>query len=169
MFSPIVYRESKDDLDFAYIRNFRNRLGDEFEKFTPFRLEVFKNAAMLVLSDQKQRYTLFPNQKGITGVALHVADQIRKLELPVNEMGEIRVTLLEFERIVEAVQLECGPGWAKQYREDTPKKVTLELVSLLREWEFGYMETDSGILVIQSGFARTVGYYSEKFVEELTK
>lgn len=169
MFSPIVYRESKDDLDFAYIRNFRNRLGDEFEKFTPFRLEVFKNAAMLVLSDQKQRYTLFPNQKGITGVALHVADQIRKLELPVNEMGEIRVTLLEFERIVEAVQLECGPGWAKQYREDTPKKVTLELVSLLREWEFGYMETDSGILVIQSGFARTVGYYPEKFVEELTK
>ncbi|MFN3366742.1 MAG: TIGR02678 family protein [Exiguobacterium mexicanum] len=169
MFSPIVYRESKDDLDFAYIRNFRNRLGDEFEKFTPFRLEVFKNAAMLVLPEQKQRYTLFPNQKGITGVALHVASHLRKLELPVNEMGEIRVTLLEFERMVEAVQLEWGPGWAKQYREDTPKKVAAELVSLLREWEFGYVETDSGILVIQSGFGRTVGYYPEKFVEELTK
>ncbi|WP_070329024.1 TIGR02678 family protein [Exiguobacterium aurantiacum] len=167
MFSPIVYRESKDDPDFAYIRNFRNRLGEEFEKFTPFRLEVFKNAAMLVLSEQKQRYTLFPNQKGITGAALHVADHIRKRELPINEMGEIRITLLEFERIVEAVQLEWGPGWAKQYREDTPEKVAAELVSLLREWEFGYVETDSGILVIQSGFGRTVGYYPEKFVEEL--
>ncbi|TCI56207.1 TIGR02678 family protein [Exiguobacterium sp. SH5S13] len=167
MFSPIVYRESKDDPDFAYIRNFRNRLGEEFEKFTPFRLEVFKNAAMLVLPEQKQRYTLFPNQKGITGAALHVADHIRKRELPINEMGEIRITLLEFERIVEAVQLEWGPGWAKQYREDTPKKVAAELVSLLREWEFGYVETDSGILVIQSGFGRTVGYYPEKFVEEL--
>ncbi|MBR2077736.1 MAG: TIGR02678 family protein [Exiguobacterium sp.] len=167
MFSPIVYRESKDDPDFAYIRNLRNRLTDEFEKYTPFRLEVFKNAAMLVLPEQKQRYTLFPNQKGVTSVALHVADHIRKRNLPVNEMGEIRITMLEFERIVEAVQLEWGSGWAKQYREDSPKKITNELVSLLLEWEFGYVETDSGILVIQSGFGRTTGYYPERFVKEM--
>src|SRR5699024_8985835 len=31
MISPVVYRESDDDPDFAYIRNYRNRLKDDLE------------------------------------------------------------------------------------------------------------------------------------------
>src|SRR5690606_22033769 len=34
--TPFVYRKSEDDPDFAYIRNFRNRLREDFEEHTPF-------------------------------------------------------------------------------------------------------------------------------------
>src|SRR5690625_208851 len=43
MISPVVYRESEDDSDFDYIRKYRNRLSDDLETHTLFRLEVFKN------------------------------------------------------------------------------------------------------------------------------
>src|SRR5699024_12798692 len=71
MMSPVVYRETEDDLDFAYIRNYRNRLRDDLEEHTIFRLEVFKNAALLVTDEKKQELTLFPDQKALMHVALH--------------------------------------------------------------------------------------------------
>src|SRR5690625_5306082 len=92
MISPVVYREGEDDPDFAYIRNFRNRLRDDLEEHTLFRLEVFKNAALLVSEERKQELTLFPDQKAIMDVALHFANYIRsnKEKFPPNELGNIR-------------------------------------------------------------------------------
>ncbi|WP_070121704.1 TIGR02678 family protein [Bacillus marinisedimentorum] len=168
MFSPVVYRESKDDADFAYIRNFRNRLSDDLEEHTPFRLEVFKNAALLVLPERKQRYTLFPDQKGITDIALHVADWIRAdmEKYPFNEMGEIRLTLAEFEQLVADIKEAQGHGWSKLYRESSPGHISGELIKLLSEWELAFTEPESGILVLQSGFGRMIGRYPGDYLKE---
>ncbi|MBN8208910.1 TIGR02678 family protein [Bacillus sp. NTK071] len=168
MFSPVVYRESEEDQDFAYIRNYRNRLRDDLEEHTPFRLEVFKNAAMLVLDERKQLYTLFPDQKTIMDIALHVASHIRSMmeELPVNEMGEIRFTLSEFELLMADIKNKDGHGWSKKYRDSSAKQLTEELLQLLVEWELAYIEHESSMLVLQSGFGRMVGYYPAEYVKE---
>src|SRR5690625_6070149 len=63
MISLVVYRETEEDPDFAYIRNYRNRLRDDLEEHTLFRLEVFKNAALLVSDERKRELTLFPDQR----------------------------------------------------------------------------------------------------------
>lgn len=52
-FSPVVYRESEDDPDFAYLRNYRNRIREDVEAHTLFRFEMFKNAALLVAEESK--------------------------------------------------------------------------------------------------------------------
>lgn len=166
MFSPVVHREGEEDPDFAYIRNFRNRLREDIEEHTPFRLEVFKNAAFLVLSERKQRYTLFPDQKAIMDIALHLSSHLRSEinHFEINNMGEIKLTTAEFDQLVDQISVEYKHGWSKQYRDSTNSRIAGELLQLLREWEMAFIEPDTGIIVLKSGFGRIVGNYPVDYV-----
>ncbi|MBA4536680.1 TIGR02678 family protein [Bacillus aquiflavi] len=167
MFSPVVHRESGDDADFAYIRNYRNRLRDDIEEHTPFRLEVFKNAAMLMLDERKQKYTLFPDQKGIMDVVLHFSTVLRenlKIE-EINDLGELRLTTSECERILEKVQKRYQHGWSKQYREMTVSQLRKEAVNFLKEWELLQVEVETGMLILKSAIGRMIGEYPRNYVD----
>ncbi|MTH54254.1 TIGR02678 family protein [Bacillus mangrovi] len=168
MFSPIVYRESEDDPDFAYIRNFRNRLRDDLEEHTPFRLEVYKNAALLIMPERKQRYTLYPDQRGISDISLQIAAWIRleKERFQADERGEIRITYSEAEQLIADVKGENGHGWSKQYRESSAAQVTEEWLQLLGDWELAYMEPETDLIVLQSGLGRMIGVYPKDYVKE---
>ncbi|QQK76889.1 TIGR02678 family protein [Salicibibacter cibarius] len=168
MLSPVVYRESESDFDFAYLRKYRNRLRDDFEAHTPFSLELYKNAAMLVMHERKQRYTLFPDQKGIMDVLLHMASEIRT-ELDryeVTELGDIRLPLPEVEQLAEKLQTKVGHGWSKHYREATSRAITQDIIDTLESWEMAYLEHEAGILVLQSGFGRMYGVYPRDYDKE---
>src|SRR5699024_3055239 len=119
MISPVVYRESEDDMDFAYIRNYRNRLREDLEEHTIFRLEVFKNAAMLVSEERKQELTLFPDQKAIMDVVLHFASFIRgdETRFQPDELGNIRLSKVALQQAIKELHALYGAGWSKQYRE----------------------------------------------------
>ncbi|MCG1029621.1 TIGR02678 family protein [Virgibacillus halodenitrificans] len=169
MFSPVVYRESEDDPDFGYIRNYRNRLRDDLEEHTPFRLEVFKNAAFMVLPDRKQRYTLFPDQKAIMNVALHVQAYMREHmdSYELNSMGEIKITSAEFTQLIEAVKNLYGHGWSKKYRDMTYAATAGELLQLYKEWEMASMEEENGMIILKSAIARMVGHYPNQYLMEV--
>ncbi|WP_017472569.1 TIGR02678 family protein [Amphibacillus jilinensis] len=168
MFSPVVYRESEQDPDFAYIRNYRNRLRDDLEAHTPFQLEVFKNAALLVLPERKQRYSLFPNQKAIMSIALHFSSYVREHlhTYVVNAFGEIKLTTVDFATIVENIKDEYGTGWSKQYRDMSYAAVADELRLVLKEWELMEEECDTGMLIIRPAIGRVIGRYPADFDKE---
>jgi len=168
MISPVVYRESEDDPDFAYIRKFRNRLSDDLEGHTLFRLEVFKNAALLVSDERKQELTLFPDQKAIMDVALHFASFLRKHKekFPPNELGNIRITPVMFEQTVKEVHTIYGKGWSKQYREGAITATMNDLLDVLFDWEMMKMEQETGAYLIRPLLGRISGKYPKKFLEE---
>ncbi|WP_085992268.1 TIGR02678 family protein [Oceanobacillus senegalensis] len=170
MFSPVVYRENEEDDDFAYIRNYRNRLRDDLEGHTPFKLEVFKNAAFLVLPERKQRYTLFPDQKAIMNIALHFQAYIREHieQFSINSMGEIKLTSAEFVQLVETIKRLYGHGWSKKYRDMSHMNVAEELLQLYLEWEMVGIEKDTGMYNLKSAIARMIGYYPEDYVVEVS-
>src|SRR5690625_2116110 len=152
MMSPVVYRETEDDLDFAYIRNYRNRLRDDLEEHTIFRLEVFKNAALLVTDEKKQELTLFPDQKAIMDVALHFSQYIRDNEatfLP-DELGNIRLTPVMFEQTIKILHEKYAMGWSKQYREGTITATMNELIELLRSWAMLKLEKETNFYLIRT-------------------
>lgn len=166
--SPVVYREGEDDPDFAYIRNFRNRLRDDLESHTPFRMEIFKNAALLVAEERTQDLTLFPDQKAIMDVALHVAAYIREngTHYPPDEFGRIRLTRVTFEHIVKDVHAIYGKGWSKAYREKTPiSGITNELINLLEGWEMLDKAPLTDAYIIKPLFGRIYGRYPDDFLE----
>ncbi|SHG51320.1 TIGR02678 family protein [Ornithinibacillus halophilus] len=168
MFSPVVHRESEEDQDFAYIRNYRNRLRDDLEEHTPFQLEVFKNAAFLVLNERKQRYTLFPDQKGIMNIALHFQAYFRSHmdNSSVNAMGEIKLTPVEYSQMIQKIKDAYGHGWSKRYRDMSHTNIAEELIQLYKDWEMLVVEAETGILVFKSIIGRMVGYYPSDYVSE---
>ncbi|GAA0287779.1 uncharacterized protein (TIGR02678 family) [Gracilibacillus halotolerans] len=169
MFSPVVYREHEEDQDFAYIRNYRNRLRDDLEENTPLHLEVFKNAAMLVMPERKQRYTLFPDQKAITNIALHFQSYIRKHldQFSINSFGEIKLTMADFTQLVDTVKKIKGHGWSKKYRDISYTAIAEELLQLYKEWEMVEVEEDTNILTLKSTIARMIGDYPSDFLMEV--
>nr|WP_144924664.1 TIGR02678 family protein [Paenibacillus bovis] len=168
MFSPVVYRENEQDPDFAYIRNYRNRLRDDLEEHTPFQLEVFKNAAFLVLPERKQRYTLFPDQKAIMSVALHFSSYVREHldTYEINALGEIKLTSAEFTTIVENIKDDYGAGWSKQYRDMSYVGVADELRLIFKEWEMLVEEENTGMLTMKPAIGRVIGRYPADFNRE---
>lgn len=171
LFSPVVYREDEDDLDFAYIRNYRNRLSEDIEAHTMFRLEVFKNAALLVTDERKQELTLFPDQKAIMDVALHFASYLRdhiETYLP-DEFGNIHLTHTMFEQIMKEVHLIFGKGWSKQYREGSISTTMNELLDVLFDWEMLDIEEMTKAYIIKPLLGRLYGKYPRKFLLEEEK
>lgn len=167
-FSPVVYREDENDLDFAYIRNYRNRIREDIETHTLFRLEIFKNAALLVADERKQELTLFPDQKAIMDVALHVASYLRdQIETyPPNEFGNIRLTRVMFEQIMKEVHTRYHQGWSKQYREGSLATTLNELINVLHDWEMLDIEDVTNAYIIRPLVGRLYGRYPERFLLE---
>lgn len=168
LLSPVVHRLTADDPDFAYIRNYRNRLADDIEAHTKFRLEIFKNGALLVADERKQEFTLFPDQKALMDIALHFATYIREHleEYPPDELGNIRLTRVTFEQMITTLHENHGNGWSKQYREGTISSTTNELIDLLIDWEMLEKATDTNAYIVRPLIGRISGYYPKDFTEE---
>ncbi|TFJ94287.1 TIGR02678 family protein [Lentibacillus salicampi] len=163
--SPVVHREGEDDPDFAYIRNFRNRLREDIEEHTQFRLEVFKNAALLVADERKQELSLFPDQKAIMDVALHMASYLRSQDTyQPDELGTIRISRIALEEVVTEVRGIYGTGWSKHYRESTIASMTNELVDWLWDWEMLDVEPVTEAYIIKPLFGRATGHYPKDFL-----
>lgn len=170
MFSPVVHRESAENPDFAYIRNFRNRLHEDFEEHTPFRLEVFKNLALLTLDERKKRYMLFPDQRGISDVALHTAAHIRMQEgLEPTELGTIRLPRSSFDNVLREVKEVYGHGWSKEHRNEPAEETAKKVLELWKEWEVAEEESDTGMVVMKSGAGRMIGEYPKDYLKEMSE
>ncbi|WP_277679050.1 TIGR02678 family protein [Gracilibacillus dipsosauri] len=169
MFSPVVYRESDHDLDFSYIRNYRNRLRDDIEEHTPFQLEVFKNMALLTLPERKQRYTLFPDQKAIMSIALHFQRHLMENidYYTIDEFGEIQMTHQQFHQLVEKVKADYGHGWSKKYRDMSYPRIAEELLALYQEWEMTEIDSETSILVLRPAIGRMIGDYPADYWKEV--
>lgn len=163
--SPVVYREEEEDADFAYIRNYRNRLREDIEEHTMFRFEIFKNAAMLVSEENKQELTLFPDQKAIMDVAMHFAAYLRDHALiyPPDPLGRIHLSPVSMANVLTEVHKLYGKGWSKQYREGTISSITEELLDLLENWEMLTQEELTANYVIMPLVGRFIGFYPEEF------
>ncbi len=168
MFSPVVYRKGNDDPDFYYIRNMQRRLRDDLESHTPFRLEIFKNAAMLTIPENKSVFTLFPGQRAIHDLVLQLAKVLREKRKthPPNEMGEIHLTPGEFHDRVRELKTRFSHGWSKQYREATEEAIADELIAVMAEWEMLHTEGDTGMIVIRPLAGRVTGDYPSDYYDK---
>ncbi|MBU5267129.1 TIGR02678 family protein [Virgibacillus proomii] len=168
LLSPAVQRESENDPDFAYIRNYRNRLRDDLEEHTLFRFEIFKNAALLVADEKKQELTLFPDQKAIIDIALHFAMYIRQHQekFSPDAFGNIRVSAVAFEQILTDLHEFYGKGWSKQYRDGSLKQTQKELTETLKSWEMLEQDHFTKDYIIRPLLGRVAGQYPKSYMEE---
>lgn len=166
---PVMYRKEQDDEDFDYIRRYRNHVREDIEEHTPFELQVTKNAAMLTLPEQKQQYETYPDRKGLSLVSLHVQSHLREHQekYEVNAFGSIRLTGVQFEKMIEEVHFEFKSGWSIEYREKSSvKKIAGDVLEHLIEWSFARIEEETGLIILMPSIARMTGQYPHDFEEE---
>ncbi|SFC09479.1 TIGR02678 family protein [Alkalibacterium subtropicum] len=169
MYEPVVYRESEDDLDFDYIRRYRNSLREDIESHTPFALQVTKNAAMLTLPEQKQLYELFPDRKALSTLVLHVQAYVRATihKYIIDTFGQIHLTHAQFEQLIQQVRADYKVGWSIEYREKRGlKKTSEDILMHLMDWSFAKVEAETNLIVLLPAFGRMTGYYPKDFESE---
>ncbi|MEA4883574.1 MAG: TIGR02678 family protein [Clostridia bacterium] len=169
---PVMYGHGSQDPDILYLRNYRNRIREDIEAHTDFRLELYRTCAMLVLSERKIRYTAYPDTKGISDISLQLATVVREAlsagELQRQPEETIRLTPVDFERLVMVCKSRYGPGWGVQHREAKLSEVARELEAFLIEWRFARKDPESGMILLMPALGRVTGEYPAEFEEKLT-
>ncbi|GEM_PF-224032 len=160
------------DPDMVYLRNYRNRIQEDIEARTDFRLELYRNCAMLVLPERRMRYTTYPDAKGISDISLQFAAVARQAlaagELQMQPDGTIRLTPVDFERFVSICKSRYGPGWGVQHRRAKLQEAASELKAFLVEWRLAREDPASGMVLLMPALGRVTGEYPAEFDEKLS-
>ncbi|MTI82678.1 MAG: TIGR02678 family protein [Firmicutes bacterium] len=169
--SPVTYRNEKNDPDFLYLRNFRNRIREDIERHTEFQFELYRNTALLTLPERKARFTLFPDNKAISDIALHFAavvrEQLEKEEIYTQPDGTLRLTPVDFEGLVRLCKERYGVGWSKQYREGTVSVTAKELLEHLTDWRMADRDGETGVIILYPLLARLTGDYPRDYKDKV--
>jgi len=168
--SPAMMMKGAEDADFLYLRNYRHRIREDIEKHTDFQFELYKNTAMLTLTERKSRYTLFPDNRAICDIALQFASVVRRQQeeekFSLLPDGSIYLTPLEFLHWLSLCRDRYGAGWSKQYREMDIAEVGRELLELLVEWKMAAEDEETGVIYLYPLLVRTTGSYPGDFKPE---
>lgn len=140
--SPAIYRCQGQDADFQYIRTYRNRISEDIERHSDWKLHVFKNVAFLSAAEPKKYYDAFPNTRAITDIMLQLSDELHNelQQFAPNEMGDIVLSQGQFTQLLETLRRKYGEGWAKLYREKSIDAVRKELEEELVSWRMASLE-----------------------------
>ncbi|MBD1379522.1 TIGR02678 family protein [Metabacillus arenae] len=163
--SPVTYREVLDDSDFYYLRNFRNRIREDIEEHTDYQFELYKNAALLTMNEKKSRFTLFPDQKAVMDIVMHLSGIIRENlgQFPPNEFGILRLTSTDFEMILKKCVTQFKSGWSKSYREAPLRQLAKELLEVMGEWKMADVDEETDMILIYPLVGRIVGKYPSDY------
>ncbi|KOY81631.1 TIGR02678 family protein [Lysinibacillus macroides] len=167
--SPAIYRQDGQDQDFLYIRNFRNRINDDIERHSDFKLHVFKNVAFLSVTEPKKYYDLFPNTRAITDILLQLSHYLHThlASYPPRENGDIVLTEGQLQAVLEEIREQLGEGWAKLYRDKTTAAVREEVVEELMNWRMATL--DDGFVHIHALLGVLAGTYPPDYQKEAEK
>ncbi|ETI68933.1 hypothetical protein BAVI_09236 [Neobacillus vireti LMG 21834] len=164
-FSPGLHRLDQQDPDFLYIRNYRNRLAEDIEKHSEYKLHVYKNTAFLSIAEPRQYQQVFPNSKASTDIILQLSKYIHgePERFKANENGEILMTEGEFEQVVDDLRQQFGTGWAKYFRDMSTKGIRTELLRAMKDWMMAEVDSETSLIRIKSLTGVMTGEYPSDF------
>lgn len=165
----VIYKESDDDQDYNYIRNYRGAINQDVDKMLDSNLEVHKNGAYILLAENKNYKHTFPSNNGISDVALLVNQEIKN-KLNLGEYKEnindlIYISNIEFLRLIREVKEKFGWGFSKEYREMEEEKLKQEIVNFMREFDMIRENKETKEFIIMPMCFKIVGNYPENFVK----
>ena len=132
----VVYPEDKEDLDYLYIKNYKNTIEQDVDKILDASLEVHKDGSYILLLDNQSFKNTFPNQKAISDVVLFLNTTIiEKMKEEAMTEQDIFVSELEFTKLVEETKNTYKDGFSKEFREKNVKELVAEVVTFMQEFD----------------------------------
>lgn len=157
----VVYPEGKDDLDYLYIKNYKNVVEQDVDKILDTSLEVHKDAAYILLLDNQSFKNTFPSNKSISDVTVFVntviIEKINKKEI------ESFISDLELTKIIEETKTRYNEGFSKEYREKNIQDMKDEIVSYMKEFNMIKYHEDKKEYEILPIIFKIRGEYPKEF------
>lgn len=164
-FSPGLHRIDMQDPDFIYIRNFRNRLSEDIESHSGYKLHVYKNTVFLSTDESRQYQNLYPDAKASTDLILqfskHLHDYPEKY-IP-KENGEIVLTEGEMDAMILELRSQFERGWSKYFREKGNSAIRNEILEAMKDWMMAEVEKDSSLIKIKPLLGVLAGAFPADF------
>ena len=159
----VVYKETEDDQDYNYIRNYRSVINQDVDKILDSTLEVHKNGAYILLTENKNYKHTFPENNGISDVVLFINTQIKdefengKLKADINDL--IYISNVDFLRLIRNVKDEYGFGFSKEYREMEEEKLLQEVKKYMKEFDMIRVREETNEYIIMPICFKIMGRY----------
>ena len=163
----VVYKEFENDQDYNYIRQYRNVINQDVDKMLDSTLEVHKNGAYILLTDEKNFKNTFPENSGISDVVLFVNTEIRgKMETKeyqkdINDL--IHISEIQLTKLVREVREKYSKGFSKEYREMAENKVVSEVVKYMKEYDMIRENKNLKEYIIMPICFKIIGKYPKDF------
>ncbi|WP_394239149.1 TIGR02678 family protein [Niallia oryzisoli] len=164
-FSPGLHRIDSQDPDFLYIRNFRNRLSEDIENHSDYKLHLYKNTAFLSVDNPKQYQQVYPNSKAATDIMLQFSKYLHDhLDcFHPKESGEIIMTEGEMNDVMEDLRQNFEKGWSKYFREKSTNAVREELIDVMKDWMMAEVDEESSLIKIKPLLGVLAGQFPADF------
>ena len=165
--SPAVYSDGVDDPDYLYIKNYRNMIISDIEKYLESDFHVHKNGAFLILNIDKNYKKSFPENKTISDIILQfnsiITNKIENGIINTKEDDVIILSIQSFESIIKELRYNYSLGWSKEYREMKFEKLCEEIIQYMKSYCFLELIEDSSELRIMPLVGKIIGKYPEDF------
>lgn len=163
----VVYNEALDDLDYLYIKNYKNVIEQDVDKILDASLEVHKNGAYILLLDNMNFKNTFPNSRAISDIVIFTNTEIiemyetGKLQKQVNDT--IYISEIEFRRLIERVKEKYGKGFSKEYREKDIDKILQEVVEFMLQFDMIRKNIETKEFILMPIIFKIKGKYMGEF------
>ena len=159
-------RTEETEEDFAYIRTYgKKNIERDFSELLDCELQVYRNHAFLVLSEDSNMGKCFPDANSLSDIALLIGHMVRDMEkrgeLEPDRQDGIYIQESQFLDMIENCKKTYQSGFAKMYRDMTAKEFCRVVMDYLVQMEL--VEKKEGRIKIHAVFCRVVGEYPENF------
>ncbi len=163
--SPIVYYEGSNDEDYAYMKNYRHIIEEDFKKYLGWTFQLHRNGALVIPQEQDKTSFTFPNTSAISDILLQfnrlIRNQLIKGELTRTTEDSIVIDEGTFKQLVELLVSQKSEGWSKEYREASLERVVAAIIEEMKRFKMLRVKGNQLIIMPLSG--KLVGDYPETY------
>lgn len=166
----VVYKEESDDQDYNYIKNYRNVINQDVDKMLESTLEVHKNGAYILLTENKNFKNTFPSNKAISDVVMFINTEIvgnLKNEIFKSNINDIiNISEVQLSQLIRKVKEKYNKGFSKEFRELEEEKLKNEVVKYMKQFDMIRYNEETKEYAIMPICFKIIGKYPKEFVNK---
>lgn len=163
----VVYKEENDDQDYNYIKNYRHAINQDIDKMLESTLEVHRNGAYILLTENKNFKNTFPSNRAISDVVSFIntliVEKVKNNQFNRNINDTINISEVQMSKLVREVKEKYGKGFSKEFRELEEEKLLIEIVEYMKQFDMiRYIEESKAYIIMPICF-KIIGKYPQNF------
>ncbi|MFR8233294.1 MAG: TIGR02678 family protein [Clostridia bacterium] len=163
----VIYKENEDDQDYNYIRNYRNIINQDVDKMLESTLEVHRNGAYILLTENKNFKNTFPSNRAISDVVSFIntiiVEKLKEGKFRKNINDTINISEIEFVKLVREVKEKYSKGFSKEFRELQEDKLAEQTADYMKQYDMIRYNDEAKEYIIMPICFKIIGKYPKDF------